>query len=97
MTANSASLASSLASPPFREATHVVCPDEVEQLRVWKKPRVIPDRINREGNTAALDLLIIDFAVGFAREREPEQLHPDGGGRELIVGLEGGLRRENEE
>ena len=41
--------------------------------------------------------MIVHFAVGPPRQRQPEQLHPRCRGREVLVGLEGGLRRGDEE
>jgi hypothetical protein len=52
--------------------------DEIKQFRSRKSARVIAQRVNGVGNSAAPDFLFVNPAIRFAREREPEQLQSGG-------------------
>ena len=81
---------------PLRQVLQMVGADEVKQFRRRKSFRVIAQCVNGVGNAAAPDFLFVNFIIRPARERQPEQLQADGGGRGFAVRLERRLRRRDE-
>ena len=96
MTTNSRQLRQFAGFAPFIELGRVVRADQIKQFRLRKSSRVIAHGVDGVGNAAAPDFLLVNFAIRFARQRQPEQVQPDGGRRGLVVRLERRLRRRNE-
>ena len=83
---------------PFIELRRIVGADEIKQFCPGKFLGVIPERVHGVGNAAAPDFLVIHFAAGLAREREPQQLQPEVVRRRFGDRFEGRLcGRNNEE
>src|SRR5580704_12587716 len=69
--------------------------DEAEKFRVWKTFGVVADGINRVGNAAAPDLLVVNLVIGFAGEGEAKKAQPFGRRRRSRARLERRLRRRD--
>src|SRR6185312_9915001 len=82
---------------PGWELLHMIAADEVKDFRLGKALMEIAQRADGVGNAAALKLLLVDFAPGFSREREPQQAEAVGAGSGFAVRFEGRLGGRDEE
>ncbi len=82
---------------PLWKCRDMVSADEVKQFTVGETRFVITHGIDSERDAAPMDFLIVDFVIGFADEGEAEHAQANFGWCGLTRGLEGRLRRENEE
>ena len=71
--------------------------DEIEQFRAGEPARVIAEGINRLGDAAAMQFLLINFTPRFSRERQPQEAQTVGRGGRGAARLEWGLGGGNEE
>ena len=69
--------------------------DEIKQLRGRKASNVLADGVNRVGDAASLEFLVVDLAIGLAGQRQTQHLQPRFRRRQHQARFERGLRRGN--